>query len=254
LYHISMQLFTSHFVQEIQTLSSTLPPFVYIYDPVSLRTTTTVFQKTLSDGPPELIHVHLDAVSCFSQKLLFDYILDSLPGLDPNERWNDSWDSFLHALRHVHRAPGHKDRDVPLVISVEQVDRLKPDAMVPLSRLRELVLSFLICLGINSVPLSESDQCHRRLYLTDPMAGCETCVGGFTRAVLYRYQTTDQVWYSIFLLLSFSSLMMDSRDDNDSVVQIRRNFRSSSSFVIQIRALLPPVFQSALWTLYLHDL
>jgi len=245
-----MQLFTSHFVQEIQTLVSTLPPFVYIYDPVSLRTTTTVFQKTLSDGPPKLVHVHLDAVSCFSQKLLFDYILDSLPGLDPNERWNDSWDSFLHALHHVHR----HDRDIRLVISIEQVDRLKPDAMVPLSRLRELVLSFLICPGVNSVPLPESDQCHRRLYLTHPMAGRETRVGGITRAVLYRHQTTDQVWYSIFLLLSFSSLMMHSRDDNGSVVQIRRNFRSSSSFVIQIRALLPPVFQSALWTLYLHDL
>jgi len=178
------------FVQEIQSLVSTLPPFVYIYDPVSLRTTTTVLQKTLSDGPPGLVHVHLDAVSCFSQKLLFDYILESLPGLDPEERWNDSWDSFLHGLRRV--------ADVRLVISVEQVDRLKPDAMVPLSRLRELVLSFLICLGTNSVPLPESDQRHCRLYLADPVAGRETRVGGLTRAVLYRHQTTGQVWYSTF--------------------------------------------------------
>jgi len=137
--HAFVQEIMHAFVQEIQTLFSTHPPpFVYIYDPVSVRTASTVLETSLSG----LLHVHLDAVSCFSQKLLFDNILNSLPGLDPDERYNDSWDSFLHGLGHhqqrQRRAAGHKD--VPLVISVEQVDRLKPDTIVPLSRLRELVL------------------------------------------------------------------------------------------------------------------
>jgi len=145
------------FVQEVQTLISTYPPpFVYIYDPISLRTTSTVLKKTIfdvscntSDDLPKIFHVHLDAVTCFSQRLLFDNILNSLPCLDPGtnilERWNDSWDSFLHGIRY-HNVNKRLlvQKDVRFVISIEQVHRLKeklPDSIIPLSRLNELVLS-----------------------------------------------------------------------------------------------------------------
>lgn len=142
------------FVQEVQTLISTYPPpFVYIYDPISLRTTSTVLKKTIfdvscntSDDLPKIFHVHLDAVTCFSQRLLFDNILNSLPCLDPGtnilERWNDSWDSFLHGIRY-HNVNKRLlvQKDVRFVISIEQVHRLKeklPDSIIPLSRLNEL--------------------------------------------------------------------------------------------------------------------
>ncbi|KXN81909.1 O-methylsterigmatocystin oxidoreductase [Leucoagaricus sp. SymC.cos] len=142
------------FAQEVRTLVSTYPPpFIYIYDPISLRTTSAVLASSISaarddtaDGGPEICHVHLDAVTCFSQRLLFDSTLNALldlaPGFEAAERSSDSWDSFLHGLRHLHTYMRQQSkRDVRFVISIEQANRLKeklPDSIVPLSRLNEL--------------------------------------------------------------------------------------------------------------------
>ncbi|KXN83161.1 Origin recognition complex subunit 5 [Leucoagaricus sp. SymC.cos] len=142
------------FAQEVRTLVSTYPPpFIYMYDPISLRTTSAALASTISvarddtaDGGPEICHVHLDAVTCFSQRLLFDSTLNALldlaPGFEAAERSSDSWDSFLHGLRHLHTYMRQQSkRDVRFVISIEQANRLKeklPDSIVPLSRLNEL--------------------------------------------------------------------------------------------------------------------
>ncbi|KAF5354089.1 hypothetical protein D9756_006949 [Leucocoprinus leucothites] len=142
------------FIQEVETLISTYPPpFIYVYDPISLRTTSTVLTKAISgirdnstDSGIEIYHVHVDAVTCFSQRLLFDTIINPLRSIDPDsdlsERWNDSWDSFLHGIRHLNdRRRRETQKDVRFIISIEQVQRLKeklPDSIIPLSRLNEL--------------------------------------------------------------------------------------------------------------------
>ncbi|KAJ3575410.1 hypothetical protein NP233_g1112 [Leucocoprinus birnbaumii] len=142
------------FIQEVETLVSTYPPpFIYIYDPTSPRTTSGVLTQTISgagnadnNSAVEIYHVHLDAVTCFTSRLLFDTIINSLRGEEPEnelpERWNDSWDSFLHGLRHIEtRKRQESQKGVRFVISIEQAQRLKeklPDSIVPLSRLNEL--------------------------------------------------------------------------------------------------------------------
>ncbi|KXN92109.1 Origin recognition complex subunit 5 [Leucoagaricus sp. SymC.cos] len=130
------------FAQEVRTLVSTYPPpFIYIYDLISLRTTSAVLASTISaahddtvDGGPEIYHVHPDAVTYLA------------PGFEAAERSSDSWDSFLHGLRHLHTYMRQQSkRDVRFVISIEQANRLKeklPDSIVPLSRLNELFVTF----------------------------------------------------------------------------------------------------------------
>jgi origin recognition complex subunit 5 len=142
------------FVEEISTLISTYPPpFIYVYDPIALRTTNTVLAKTISDIAVDDAEIHLvrvDAGTCFAQRLFFDAVINTL--LDDTaseERWDDSWDSFIHGLRHIHtaRKRDQGQKDVRFVISVENAHRLKeklPDSIIPLSRLSELVsISFL---------------------------------------------------------------------------------------------------------------
>ncbi|KAF9449872.1 hypothetical protein P691DRAFT_774394 [Macrolepiota fuliginosa MF-IS2] len=143
------------FVQELSTLILTYPPpFVYIYDPIALRTTISVINKIITDtsGDDEIpsnldiSFANIDAATCFSQRLLFDTILGSLLDLgsdeDVTERWNDSWDSFIHGLRYLHsKKRENSTRDVRFVISIEQAHRLKEkvsESIIPLSRLNEL--------------------------------------------------------------------------------------------------------------------
>lgn len=144
------------FSQELSTLISTYPPpFMYICDPIASRMTTSVLNSTISlscensrsAADPDVYHVHVDAAVCFTQRLLFDTILNSLPspgsGLDSSERWNDSWDSFLHGLQFLHSKQREmSSKDVRFVVSIEQAHRLKeklPDSIIPLTRLSELV-------------------------------------------------------------------------------------------------------------------
>lgn len=147
------------FVQELSVLISTYPPpFIYICDPISLRTTVSVLNATVSSissdgessGDFDIYYANLDAITCFSQRLLFDTILNSLSDFEPDEqmteRWNDSWDSFLHGLRFLHSKKREKStRSIRFVIAIEQAHRLKeklPDSIIPLTRLNELVSHF----------------------------------------------------------------------------------------------------------------
>jgi origin recognition complex subunit 5 len=59
-------------------------------------------------------------------------------------RWNDTFGGFLHGLPAVHAYLGTgKEGDVRLVIVVGHAERLIPELMVPLTRLPELVSSFV---------------------------------------------------------------------------------------------------------------
>lgn len=148
------------FTQELSTLISTYPPpFIYIYDPIAPRTTSSVIKATISEretlqqsGDFDIYGVHFDATTCFTQRLLFDAILNALLNLyfteEPTERWNDSWDSFLHGLRHLHSQKRKESpRDIRFVVCIEHAHKLKdklPQSIIPLTRLSELVSHFLL--------------------------------------------------------------------------------------------------------------
>src|SRR5258707_9704310 len=122
-------------------LSSYPPPFIYIQDLESTRTTFSVVQKLLhclsnaplSESSSKVHYARVDAISCFTPRLIFETIIHSLVGWESrwengcaiwsagqgspertegeeNEeanvrvqlRWNENLDSFLHGLRAAH--------------------------------------------------------------------------------------------------------------------------------------------------------
>lgn len=188
-----------HMESELSTLLSTYPPpFIYIQDSESFRSTcqlvksvisaiepapppspSSLFSSSSATVPSFIIHsTRIDAVSTFTNRLLFESVINSLAGWDvtwedgcsnwhPNveqgeqeldPRWNENVDTFIHALRAVHgylcRQHGisqgkgkeksiQNDSSIRLVIVIERAERLKetnPELVVPLTRLAEMVL------------------------------------------------------------------------------------------------------------------
>lgn len=167
-------------VDEIYTLVSLYPPpFIYINDPVSPRVTAEVVDytlKTLDVSPrpsTKIRYAKVNAISCFSARLLYDSILNTLSRWNASwdngcanwntgneERWNENFDGFIHGLcaLQAQLSGGEGERfdngkgkekekklegeEVRLVIVIERAERLKetlPDLIVPLTRLAELV-------------------------------------------------------------------------------------------------------------------
>ena len=163
--HPGYEDFTTHF----STLISTMPPpFIYINDADAIQTTIAVINNVLNHlssapGPSKISYARADAIACFSARLLYESVINSLAswtpqwedgadnwGAENGVRWNDTFDGFVHGLRAVHAYLGkgkEKERDVRLVIVVERADRLIPELMVPLTRLAELVSSSLSLLA-----------------------------------------------------------------------------------------------------------
>jgi origin recognition complex subunit 5 len=109
-------------------LSSYPPPFIYIQDTESTRTTFSVVHellRSLSDAPPsesssKIYYARVDAISCFTPRLIFETVIHSLVGWEPRWeegcaiwkpggdsvrlelRWNENLDTFLHGLRAAH--------------------------------------------------------------------------------------------------------------------------------------------------------
>ena len=170
---------------ELSTLLSTYPPpFIYIQDSESFRSTCQVVNSIISAieqvPPPSspsslfsssstipsfIIHSsRIDAVTTFTNRLLFESVINSLAGWDANwedgcsnwhpnvdqkegeqeidPRWNENVDTFIHALRAVHgylcrqhgitRGKGKEksyqndnSENVRLVIVIERAERLK---------------------------------------------------------------------------------------------------------------------------------
>ena len=194
------------FSSDLSTLLSTYPPpFIYIQDSESFKSTCQVVNSTISaieqvpppsspsslfsssssSTPSFIIHsTRIDAVSTFTNRLLFESVINSLagwevtwedgcsnwhPNIDEGEpeldpRWNENVDTFIHALRAVHaylcrqhgipRGKGKEkaiqndntSENIRLVIVIERAERLKEtnaDLVVPLTRLAEMVYSFL---------------------------------------------------------------------------------------------------------------
>ena len=174
--------------QDLSTLLSTYPPpFIYIQDSESFRSTCQLVNSVISSieqVPPPSSHsslfsaessessapcfiIHsatIDAVSTFTNRLLFESVINSLAGWDVNwedgcsnwhsnvedgdARWNENMDTFIHGLRAVHgylcgqHGVTQDNSNIRLVIVIERAERLKetnPELVVPLTRLAEMV-------------------------------------------------------------------------------------------------------------------
>ncbi|RDB16484.1 Origin recognition complex subunit 5 [Hypsizygus marmoreus] len=175
---------------EVSTLvASYPPPFLYINDTTSPRVSGAVIGSILEEiqnkqpGPSKRVHfARINAIACFSARLLYDSILNSLTRWEPSwndgcanwhleddeQRWNENFDGFIHGLRAVSTYLRRKstgkgkgkekmsvdDEDVRLVIVVERAERLRetlPELMVPLTRLAELTQLDLTMIFISSV-------------------------------------------------------------------------------------------------------
>jgi len=160
------------FISHITTVASSFAaPFLYITDRHNPRITASVLDdiynnKADASDSPHVRFVHINAVACFTARLLYDTVLNALAGWEvawengcqnwPGEdgqRYNDSIDSFLHGLRRLRSTPwegndkgkGRAVEEGPtMVLLIERAERLKdnlPELIVPLTRLAELVSS-----------------------------------------------------------------------------------------------------------------
>lgn len=165
--------YISHLTDLITTFP---PPFIYVHDPIAPQTTASVTASTISSiaassSNPPISYACVNAVACFTARLVYDTVLNKLAnwspawedgcqlwGVEGSQRWNDSVDGFLHGLGAVHKELVKKQtgtatsasigkgkagtNDPRIVIVIERAERLKttlPDLIVPLTRLAELV-------------------------------------------------------------------------------------------------------------------
>ncbi|KAH9849423.1 origin recognition complex subunit 5 C-terminus-domain-containing protein [Lenzites betulinus] len=160
-------------------LLSQPPSFVFIHDPENSRLTSAVVASTLEELAAQSVHnssfdcACVNALSCFSPRILFDTVLNTLarwtpdwdqgalnwPGTSEGIRYNDNLDSFVHGIQAVYsqassahtsqngtnkrkgKTPQHSDTVYRMVLVIDQAERLKeklPELVVPLSRLSEL--------------------------------------------------------------------------------------------------------------------
>ncbi|KAK0452979.1 origin recognition complex subunit 5 C-terminus-domain-containing protein [Desarmillaria tabescens] len=155
-------------------LQASPPPFIFINDPISPRSTAQALLGALSlptSTTTSMHHVHVNAVTCFSARLLFDAILNGLarwmPSWEegctnwsgPNDtgHYNESLDAFLRGLKTLYSFLHHSNSNLSqvtrFVIVVERAERLKdrlPDLVVPLTRLAEMARIDLAIIFISS--------------------------------------------------------------------------------------------------------
>ncbi|KAJ7054172.1 putative origin recognition complex, subunit 5-like protein [Mycena amicta] len=171
-----------HVVEELSTLlTGFAPPFIFVHDPISPRTTASVVSSVLklktqaSDASTRVDFAGVDAAACFNPRLLYDAVLNKLAqwqprwehgclvwGGDDGERWNQNLDGFLHGLvaveTHIRQHSDGNDEGGQIVILVERAERLQdnmPELIVPLTRLAELTGLNLSVLFVSDVPWEE---------------------------------------------------------------------------------------------------
>ncbi|OAX34000.1 putative origin recognition complex, subunit 5-like protein [Rhizopogon vinicolor AM-OR11-026] len=148
--------------------SSFVVPFLYITDRYNPRITASLLSQIYCNRAdtldcPHIRFARINAVACFTARLLYDTVLNALAGWkvtwdngcqnwpgEDGQRYNDSIDSFLHGLRRLRNIPwegngqgkGKAAEEEPtMVLLIERAERLKdnlPDLIVPLTRLAEL--------------------------------------------------------------------------------------------------------------------
>ncbi|KAI0330642.1 hypothetical protein GY45DRAFT_1323379 [Cubamyces sp. BRFM 1775] len=156
------------------------PPFIFVHDPEHARLTSSVIRTTLdslashNDSHTNLLYAHLDAVACFSPRILFDTALNALARWTPDweagalnwsaladsRRYNENVDAFVHGIQAIHaetaaaianvdggkgkgkeKTTGSRQASCRMVLLIERAERLRdnmPELLVPLTRLAEL--------------------------------------------------------------------------------------------------------------------
>ena len=183
---------SSECVQTASHLSALLqsypPPFIFVHDPENPRLTASGIRASLQGfvtGRSDLVRLkcaHVNALACFSPRILFDTALNAFAGWTPDwqggasnwpgiegaevRRYNENFDAFVHGLQAVYadafvgtgrrsdmgkgkgkeRASETACPPPRLVLMVERAERLPPELLVPLTRLAELVRSAIISL------------------------------------------------------------------------------------------------------------
>jgi origin recognition complex subunit 5 len=140
-------------------LTTSPPPFIYVHDVATPHITSKALSSVLAALPdePPFLHAIVNASTCFTARLLFDTAIRKLTNWTPtwesgcllwgDQRWNDSFDGFIHALRAISaersKTRGQSTQPSPkIAIVIERAAGLKehiPDLIVPLSRLAESV-------------------------------------------------------------------------------------------------------------------
>ncbi|KZT08181.1 uncharacterized protein LAESUDRAFT_676836 [Laetiporus sulphureus 93-53] len=150
-------------MSHVMTLLSTFPPnFIYLYDAENPRLVSSGLRSVLEQSSgSHLSYAFVDAISCFTQRLMYDTALNQLARWQPTwedgcenwpgsstegRRWNESFDTFVHGLKSVAaqitvEAMDPAAKTCRLVLVVERAERLRetlPDLVVPLTRLAEM--------------------------------------------------------------------------------------------------------------------
>lgn len=146
---------------DIEDLLTTFPPnFIVIHDQRTSNLTANAVNSLLqsfSTKSPLFLHASIDAIACFTPRLFYDTVINSLAGWTPRwedgcanwspsgseERYNESLDAFLHGLRAVSTSlPSTSLEELRMVLFIENAERLResmPELLVPLTRLAEVV-------------------------------------------------------------------------------------------------------------------
>ncbi|KAI0635099.1 origin recognition complex subunit 5 C-terminus-domain-containing protein [Trametes polyzona] len=153
-------------------LLSAPPSFIFVHDPENARLTSSVVSSILqaitvqNDAHVIISYACVNAVACFSPRILFDTVLNALARWTPDwhrsalnwpgeRRYNDNLDAFVHGLQAVHaegtsvdgigkgkgKASERSRTTHRMVLVVDRAERLKdnsPELIVPLTRLSEL--------------------------------------------------------------------------------------------------------------------
>ncbi|KAK7023123.1 origin recognition complex subunit 5 C-terminus-domain-containing protein [Favolaschia claudopus] len=147
----------------ISLFAGRIPPFLYINDRISVRTTGYVVNSILSSisrstdassrvyhakinaAASRVYHAKINAAACITPRMLYDTILNqlvewqvkwggrmqNLPGTD-EQRWNENLDGFFHGLKAAYSL---RERGK---LQDERLPDHMPDLLVPLTRLAEL--------------------------------------------------------------------------------------------------------------------
>jgi len=139
-------------ISQLTTLAKTSPPScIHIHTPFSPRPTASLVKTVLN--AVQARYAAISGVECFTARIFYDRILNIL---SENElewdsacetfgagRYNKDLDHFLEGLRAIAR---RNPADSNLFIVIERAERFKenlPEFIIPLTRLAELVSSFI---------------------------------------------------------------------------------------------------------------
>ena len=160
-------------------LATSPPPFIYIHDAATPHITSKAVSSVLATFPDKqpFLHAIVNASTCFTARLLYDTVIRKLAGWTPtwesgcqlwgDQRWNDSFDGFIHGLKAISverskrstaKTRGGNTQSTPkIAIVIERAESLKeylPDLLVPLSRLAESVSWICSRATIAAYPMS----------------------------------------------------------------------------------------------------